>query len=335
MTTHNFRTLMNRLTRAGFKSEFVSPAILPDWWDESCSGDPNVLQDIEIRLARFLGVPLEMVKNANAALAPPVYPEAQLRRVRDVDRDRLRPAIHAAMRIAGAVVRNLRHTENNPVVPPADALAWRDLVKNGGSKVSLDNIISDLWRRGVPVVPLDVLPSPSFQGMSCIAESRPVILFGHKYDEPGRAAFLITHEVGHVVAGDCAPGRPVVDEEEEITDDADIERRADQYATHVLIGADSAPGINGESFKELARRASEVEDRTGADASTLIFAWARRTGDYATATMAVRALYRHLGARRQLRELFDRHVDLSSASDTDRALLRCVHGEPERNEAVG
>lgn len=335
MTTHSFRTLMSRLSRAGFRTEFVSPAILPDWWDESCSEDPSVLQDIEIRLARFLGVPLDVVKNPNAPLAPPTYPEAQLRRVREIDRDRLRPAIHSSIRIAGAVIRNLRDREQKPMMPPTDALAWRDLVKARESNVNLDDIVSDLWMRGIPVVPLDVLPSPSFQAMSCIAEVRPVILLGHKYDEPGRAAFLIVHEVGHLVAGDCAPDRPVVDEEEEITDNTEIEHRADEYATHVLIGADSVPEIDGESFKDLARSASEIEKKTGADASTVIFAWARRTGDYATATMAVRALYRHLGARRKLRELFDRYVDLSSAAETDRALLRCVHGDPEHNEAAG
>jgi hypothetical protein len=326
---------MSRLSRAGFKTDFVFPAILPDWWDESCSDDPSVLQDIEIRLARFLGVPLEEVKNPNAALAPPTYPEAQLRRVREIDRDRLRPAIHSGIRIAGAAIRNLRNKEQNPMMPPSDALTWRNLVSSPELNVNFDAIISDLWMRGIPVVPLDVLPSPSFQAMSCIAEGRPVILLGHKYDEPGRAAFLIVHEVGHLVAGDCAPGRPVVDEEEEIADNADIERRADQYATRVLINADTVPDIDGESFKELARSASEIEKSTGADASTLIFAWARRTGDYATATMAVRALYRHLGARRKLRELFDLHVDLSSAGETDRALLRCVHGDPEHNEAAG
>ena len=163
----------------------------------------------------------------------------------------------------------------------------------------------------------------------------PVVLLGHKHDEPGRAAFLIAHEVEHVVARDCARDGPVVDEEEEITDEGDIESRADQYATRVLIGSETVPEIEGPNFKELARRASEAESRTGADASAVIFAWARRTRDYATATMAVTALYRHLGARQRLRELFDRHVDLSAASETDRALLRCVYGDPERNEAVG
>lgn len=334
MTTQTFTTLVQRLTRAGFKKDFLWRAILPDWWDDSCSEDPTLLQDLEIRVARFLGLPLAVVQDTSSGLVSPAYPAAQLRRVRDLDRDRLAPAIHSAMRIAEAVVRNLRE-RHDPVVPPTDALAWRNLIEHTGHSVTLSNLISDLWNRGIPVIPLDVLPPPSFQGMSCIAENRPVVLLSHKHDEPGRVAFLVAHEVGHVAAGDCEPNQPVVDGEEEITDHTDIERRADQYATHVFIGSDTVPEVDGANFKELARRASKVEARTGADASTVIFAWARRTGDYATATMAVRALYRHLGARRHLRELFDRHVDLSAAAETDRALLRCVYGDPERNEAVG
>ncbi len=325
---------MHRLSRAGFKKEFVRPAILPDWWDDSCAEDPSLLQDIEIRVARFLGVPLAAIKNASATLAPPAYPEAQLRRVRDVDCDQLGPAIHSAMRIAAAAARSLRDTVPDPVVPPVDGLAWRDLIERAGPAATLDYIVADLWKRGIPVVPLDLLPAPSFQGIACVVEGRPVMLLGHKHDEPGRAAFLVAHEAGHIAAGDCAPGQPVVDEEEEITDDSDIERRADRYATRVLVGADDVPLVDGASFKELASRASELERATGADASAVIFAWARRTGDYAKATMAVKALYRSAGARRQLRRLFDGHVDLEAATEGDRALLRCVHGDPERDETA-
>jgi hypothetical protein len=332
---HTFTTLMRRLSRAGFKKEFVYPAILPNWWDKSCSEDPSLLQDIELRVARFLDLPLAVVKDASASLAPPEYPEAQLRRVRDMDRNRLLPAIHSAMRIGAAVVRSLRNTVPDPAVPPADGLEWRELVKAAGPAVTLHDIVADLWKRGIPVVPLDVLPGASFQAIACIVERRPVILLGYKHDEPGRAAYLVAHEVGHVVAGDCAPDRPVVDEEEAITDDADIECRADQYGTRVLIGGDTVPEVAQASFKDLARQASQLEGRTGADASTVIFAWARRTNDYATATMAVKALYRGTGARKQLCQLFDLHVNVAAAAETDRALLRCVHGELERDEVVG
>lgn len=326
---------MQRMSRAGFKPEFVRSAILPDWWNESCADDLSLVQDLEIRLARFLSLPLSIVKDPNAKLAVPPYLTAQLRHVRDLDRDRLRPAIHSATRIAEAVVRNLRDGKTDPVVPPTDALAWRNLIRAKDGPATLNDITLDLWNRGIPVVPIEILPTPSFQAMCCIADGRPVILLGHKHEEPGRVAFLITHEVGHVTAGDCAPEQPVVDEEDEITDDADIEVKADRYATQVLIGSDSVPDVDAANFKDLARRASELERKTGADASMAIFAWARRTGNYAMATMAVKALYRHLGARQLLHSLFERYVDVADAAETDRALLQSVYENPERNEAVG
>lgn len=340
MTRHTFKTLTSRLSKAGFNNDFLHSAILPDWWDSSCLQEPRLLEDIEVRIARFLGQSLEKVRDPRSTLAAPTYPGAKLRRVKDIDRDRLGPAIHAAMKIAAAVVRNLKDPATITSTPslPADGLAWRNLIQRPRQSVSLQDIAGDLWRRGIPVIPLDVLPTPSFQGIAGIVEGRPVILLGHKHDEPGRVAFVVSHEAGHIAAADCAPDQPVVDEEEEdILDDTSIERRADQYANHVLIGNDAIPQINGTNFKDLARQASEFERRTGADASAMIFAWARRSsssGDYRTATLAVRALYRAAGARRLLRQLFDKHVDLSAATETDRALLRCVFGEPERHEAA-
>ena len=77
------------------------------------------------------------------------------------------------------------------------------------------------------------------------------------------------------------------------------------------------------------------ERSTGADAGVLIFSSAARTRDYVKATLAVKALYRFRGAREALRRHFDRHVDIESASETDRALLRCVYGDPEQNAAAG
>jgi hypothetical protein len=112
-------------------------------------------------------------------------------------------------------------------------------------------------------------------------------------------------------------------------DNSLMERRADQYANHLLIGSDNVPDISGPTFKDLARQAKEIETRNGADASRVILEWARRNQAYDRATLALRALYRTTGARRKLRQLFELHVDIESATDTDHSLLRCVYGESE------
>lgn len=172
------------------------------------------------------------------------------------------------------------------------------------------------------------------QAIACIVESRPVILLAHKHDEPGRAAFLVAHEVGHLAAGDCTPGHPVVDEELAIFDDAEIEHRADQYATETLIGANLIPRLDDASFKEIASQAARAERETGADASMIISAWAAETLNYPKAAMAWKALYRDSGARRLISQYFNRQLNLALTTETDRLLLRCVYGKPERDEDI-
>lgn len=323
---------MRRLSLAGFKKDFVRPAILPDWWDDSCAEDPNVLPDIEIRVARFLGLPLSTIRDPRTPVTPPGYPGVQLRRVRDLDLNRMAPAIHSAIQVAGAVVRNFRDPAPGPALLPADGVAWRGEIQRTHAPVTLDDILTSLWGHGIPVVPAEVLPTPSFQGIACIAEGRPVIVIGHRHEEPGRVAFLVAHEAGHIAGGDCTADCPVVDEDAEIADATDMEGRADRYATRVLAGDDAFPRPDAADYRELAKKACQLERDSGADAGGTIFAWASRTGDFATASLAVKALYRGSGARRKVREHYDRHVDLDAATESDRALLRCVFGE---RDAVG
>ena len=321
---------MRRLSHAGFRNEFVRRAILPDWWDETLRGQLDLLPEIELRVARFLGAPLAEIKIPGSALSFPKYANAQLRRVRDVNRDRLAPAIHSALRIGAATIRCLRSPARPYEAIPQDPLAWREQLRPESGPVTLQQVLEDLWNRGIPVIPVDLLPSPSFQGIACVIEGRPVILLGYRNDEPGRVAHSVVHEAGHVARGDCSPDQPVVDETEDVVDETEIELRAEQYARLALSGVDRFPEVDaGADYKRLANQAFQLERTEEIEASLIIFAWAARTRDYATATMAVKALFRGTGARRQLRLHFDRHVDLESANESDRALLRCVYGESE------
>ena len=214
-------------------------------------------------------------------------------------------------------------------------MVWREEIQRDSAAIKLDDMLGDLWLRGIPVIPVEVLPAPRFQAIACIVEERPVILICHKHDEPGRVAFLIAHETGHIAEGDCAPEHPVVDEEEGIVDDTDIEIKAEQYARHVLVGSDSVPTLGDGEFRQLAKDAASQERETGADAGAIIAAWAATTHDYAKATMALKALYRSSGARQRIRYHFNSNVDLEAATESDRNLLRCVYGESELHDTFG
>ena len=321
---------MGRLRRAGFGTDFVNRAILPDWWDQGCRDDPDLLPEIEIRVSRFLAVPMSVVTDPDSTLAATSYSGAQLRRVRDIDRDRLAPTIHAAMGIAGAAARNLKESVPAPAPLPRDGLAWRREIRDSHGSVDLDAILKDLWTRGIPVVPTHLLPTPSFQALAGVVEDRPVVVLGHRHDEPGRAAFRISHEAGHIANGDCTPEAPVVDKDEEIRSNHVMEETADQYAIRVLLG-DTIPELDPRSFHDfraLANRAAEIERETGTDAGAIIFSWARTSGDYATAAMATKALYLSTGAGRILRKYFGEYVDVEGASLSDRELMRAVVPEP-------
>ena len=332
MAAHTSRTLLRRLSAAGFQREFARVAVLPDWWEPACEKDASLLTELEIRVARFIGAPLAVVRDPDAVLAAPAYGGAKLRRVRDIGRDRLAPAIHAALSVAGAVVRTASLPELR--LPPTTALEWRRQI-TPNAVVGLEDVLRDLWERGIPVVHIEKLPVPTFQGLACIVSGRPVIVLAHDLDQPARICFIVVHEAAHLVFGDCAPEQPVVDENEEFGDVDAIEVRADAYAAELTTGGADIPDVAAAGYKELAQKAIDAEQDRGVDATAVIWAWARRTGDYGKAQMAAEALYRTKGGKRLLRSHLDAHLDLARASESDRALLACLHGDPDRDGAAG
>lgn len=321
----SFNTLMKRLRAAGMPTEFSRAVLLPTWWTEECDTDASLLPEVEIRVARYLEVPMAVVEDPEAPLQSPGYPSARLRHSPKMLADRLSPVIHAAQAVAGAVVRNLR--DPAPYRPlPDTALDWRkQLIEKVGTP-SLGVVVDDLWSRGIPVLHLANAPAPRFQGMACIAEGRPVILLGYSnLDTPARQLFYVAHEAMHVAHGDCQVGMPVFD-----GDDADAknpqELRADADATLLLAGRREPFQIGGRYPRDIANSAHWVGQANHVDRGHLICAWGERTKNHGVAVSALKHAQLDKGATRTLSRNIPEHVDLAGASETDAALIRCVHG---------
>lgn len=293
-------------------------------------------------VARYLGAPLDVVRDPGAPLVIPSYGAARLRTTnREVSKDRT-AAIHAANRLAAATVRSLRETVPPAVMPPADPLVWRRELNPGGPP-SLLQMVSNLWQRGIPVIHAKTLPTPAFQGMAAIVDGRPVVVIGHKHDEPDRVAFWIAHEVGHLARGDCANGEMVFDDaigetNGDGTGDASTsaqETAADLYATRVLTGADTVPELDDDApAPKLALYAKMLAQKTQSSPATIILAWGRTSGQHARAAAALKLLGAATGAARTLHDAFGRHVDVEGASQTDAASLRRVFDPSSRHAAL-
>lgn len=329
-------SLLRRVARAGFPQPVLRETLLPDWWNPSCAKDPALLPEVEVRVARFLGVPLAQVQDPKQELKAPSYPSARLRKVKNIGEDRVGPAIHFGLRLASAVVRTSSSRLPMLNLPPADPVEWRRELTSANKIIDLEVVADDLWRRGIPVVHVEISPSPRFQGLACIVDGRPAVLIGHDIDAPARLLSHAIHEVGHIVHGDCEAGAPVVDEDDEVRDRDEMEQRADQYALVTAVGRDRLPAApSSEDFKHLASVAARHARERRVDPGALLWAWAPQIRDYGRVTMALKALYRDRGGARILRRLFDQYVDIAAASDTDRTLLRSVKGDAERDAAAG
>ena len=326
MATHSVSSLLRRLSKGGFKRGFVHSAILPDWWDDTLESDARLLPDIELRIARFLGLPLAEVRNPARPLMAPAAQNTVLRKTQNMSVEALHPAIHAARRVAEAVVRNKGNKQRGTI--PAAPEDWRRELVIETSPVTLEVMLRDLWGRGIPVIPMEHLPAPAFQGMACVIDDYPVIVIGHMHDAPSRIAFFVAHEAGHIAAGDCSGGQTIVDESETGPDSSDMEKRADRYASHVVLGGVDPRKLSGTDYRDLARNAYTLQQQTGADAGALIFHWARRNGDnFTDANLAVKALYQAKGARRAMAKFLADNINTEEASETDRALLGLVTGD--------
>ena len=145
----------------------------------------------------------------------------------------------------------------------------------------------------------------------------------------------MAHEIGHIARGDCDSDHLILDEQEAILDETDIEANADEYSRQLLVGQNRIPEIGNGDFREIAKESARLSTCTGIDAGMIIAAWASKTGDYQKAQMALKALYLATGARKALIRHFADNINLESAPETDRDLLRCVSGVEESNEALG
>lgn len=310
--TRSFHSLVERLERAGFDRAFTHRTILPDWWDETCEQDPQLLPDFEFRTARFLNLPLETIQDPAAALVQPYRPTT--------DEDVSPAAIHAGIQIAHAVIRNLR--DDAPAVPPPRiGRTWHAELSCGSDlPVALQTIVGDLWNRHIPVVPVTRMPQPDFQTLGCVIQGRPLVMMSDRVRDHWDAAMHTAHQIGHIVTGDCANDK-VVTHRDSPDSDRHSETRADAFARGVIVGGTGRVMLPTDDSSNLRDPAKPFQLMGQVRFGVSSFGGDVTILDFTTDIPKSRAIPL---AQSTLFDAFVQNVDIGAASETDFNLLRCV-----------
>jgi hypothetical protein len=271
---------------------------VPEWWDDDAAADEGGLLELQIVLARRLNVALESLQKA----APKPEFRATTRRFKTIH-----PEGSTQLAVAAGVGHGLAHVLAGACTTGSlqERLSPTDLRAHILKKyptVTLDSLCRWLWEHGMPVVHILNWPQQLRRpdAMCVRVGACPVVLVVRKEVAPARLAYLVAHEIGHLMSGHLKADNNTVLVDDTLPVDErgfakdEDEKIADTYAME-LLGGDALRaacikvGQQNEEVK-LAVAALKVSKGTGLEAGQVILGWARLTEDWRLAGMAMRYL---------------------------------------------
>lgn len=273
--------------------------LMPEWWDDEAAEDEGGLLELQILLARRLNVSLASLQSQ----APhPAFRETT-QRFKTVHPEGSSQLAVAAS-IGHGLAQLLASACDKRVAQPLSAGQVReDLLASRDTAVTLAGLCRWMWEHGLPVVHVtgwpDGLRRPD--AMCVRVGDRPVTLVVRKELHPPKLAYLVAHELGHIMSGhlDAVKNAVLVDDtlpvdaQQSVNDPDEIE--ADSFAMTTLGGSALLAlcrSLVGPSYTELtlAVAALRAAKGTALEPGQVILGWGRLTEDWKLTNMALKYL---------------------------------------------
>lgn len=274
--THStVETLYERLSAIGLPEKFIREQALPDWWDEEFENTPGAVVEAAAYISRRLNLDITSLLEP---LATPTFKQscvASFKTKQGIATQELYNAYCIAARIAEmaafACVKEYK-------LLPAAASIVRDSILTTQEFVNLEGLLKFCWDSGIPVIHFDGFPKSQdkFEGMVAFFDRRPVIVISLNQTSEAWLAFILAHELGHIIKGHVN-NRTLIDAHILLLDSDIEEIEASGFAVEVLlgkpdIGYNFPPYLEGEQIVDYARHIS-VRDQVDPGAVIINNAW--------------------------------------------------------------
>lgn len=297
--------------------------LMPEWWDDEAAREEGGLLELQMLLARRLNVSLASLQ---AAVPLPAFRETT-QRFKTVH-----PEGSSQLAVAASIGHGLAQllasaATDTPPTAEMSPQALRQELLAANPTVTLEGLCNWMWTHGLPVVHVTGWPEGLRRpdAMCVRVGKQPVTMIVRKEKAPSRLAYLVAHELGHVMSGHLRAANNAVlvdealpvDDQRTFSDEDEIE--ADAYAMTVLGGdllLSTCRSLLGPKYSELtlAVAALRVCKDKPLDAGQVILGWGRLSEDWQLTNKALKYLMTTQSAPVVINDVALAHIDANSLS---------------------
>jgi Zn-dependent peptidase ImmA (M78 family) len=324
-TQLSMANLLERLEEKGLQAKYVRDRALPTWWDADIEDDPTVVAEAAGYIAKRLGLDVTSVFTPDAAIEFKGKTQTKFKKRKNTDEQSLEVTQGLALRVAEIVQYATPLTYELSRLSAAE-IRQRLLVD--APAVCLSNLVSFCGSIGIPVVHYADLPQgvKKVDGLVACFNGQPVIVICCAKQSYAWLAFILAHELGHILCGHVT-GSVFIDEDI-AKEEQDIEEiEANEFAATLLLG-----NFKNHIWQQvrypsvLVNQAKELAILYQLDPATICLNYAWQTKDWSSGMAAVNQLEKKANAPALINRYLAHHLDWERLDRDTQDYLRLVLG---------
>ncbi len=325
------RQLRRELREAGIANAAIN-AVWPEWWSAEAKDSLSATTELTFTVARRLGLSPRALFDGSPQF---LWHDSTKFKNLGTTTDREQAILASFGTAVGRCALSATIPRASPIT---DVQSVRAAVLAQARFVGLPELLTFCWRIGIPVIQLRVFPlqQKRMQAMTVKVKERYAVLLGYESEYYARMAYILAHEIGHILLGHLDHSDSLLDMDDPLTtSDLDAEEVDAERAAFILLTGRDNPQVLADTqsytANQLAQAATTVSDRERIDPGILALCLGHATGNWRQTFGALKII--NPGAQPvgdQINELAANQFDWHALSVANRDYLAQVIGRSDR-----